>query len=239
MTATFAFALLAGVLSTLSPCVLPLLPIVLAGAAGGARHGVYWIAGGLASSFAAIGIFVATVGFAIGFDGDFFRLAGGMLMVAFGVVLAAPPLQVRFAAAMGPVGDWTERRFGGFSTDGAVGQFGLGALLGAVWSPCVGPTLGAASVMAARGENLAAVAATMLAFGIGAALPLLVLGRLSRERFAAWRGRLAAAGSGAKTLLGAVLASVGILVLTGADKRLEAALVERLPDWLVNLTTAF
>jgi cytochrome c-type biogenesis protein len=239
MTATLAFALLAGVLSTLSPCVLPLLPIVLAGAAGGTRNGVYWIAGGLALSFTAIGLFVATVGFAIGFDGDFFRFAGGMLMVAFGVVLAAPPLQVRFAAAMGPVGDWTERRFGGFSTDGAAGQFGLGALLGAVWSPCVGPTLGAASVMAARGENLGAVAATMLAFGIGAALPLLALGRVSRERFVAWRGRLAAAGSGAKALLGAVLAAVGALVLTGADKRLEAGLVGLLPDWLVGLTTAF
>lgn len=239
MTGTLAFALFAGVLSTLSPCVLPLLPIVLAGAAGGARNGIYWIAGGLALSFTAIGLFVATVGFAIGFDGDFFRVVGGMLMVAFGVVLAAPPLQVRFAAAMGPVGDWTERRFGGFSTDGASGQFGLGLLLGAVWSPCVGPTLGAASVMAARGENLVAVAATMLAFGIGAALPLLALGRVSRARFAAWRGRIAAAGAGAKTLLGALLAAVGVMVLTGADKRIEAALVELLPDWLVNLTTAF
>jgi cytochrome c biogenesis protein CcdA len=56
------------------------------------------------------------------------------------------------------------------STSGIGGQFGVGLLLGAVWTACVGPTLGAASVMAARGESLWTVSMTMLAFGIGAAL---------------------------------------------------------------------
>ena len=92
-----------------------------------------------------------------------------------------------------------------------------------MWSPCVGPTLGAASLLAAKGENLGQVALTMLAFGIGAALPLMLLGFVSREAMQRWRGRLMEAGKGGKTLLGALLLAIGLLVATGLDKRLEAA----------------
>lgn len=179
MTTTLAF--LAGVLSILSPCVLPLVPIVLGAAVSEHRFGPAALAVGLAISFVAIGMFVATVGFAIGLDGAFFRMVGGALLTSLGLVLLVPRFQVVFATAAGPVSDWTERRFGGFSQKGLSGQFGLGLLLGAVWSPCVGPTLGAASVLAAQGEDLGHVALTMGTFGLGAALPLLALGLLSRE----------------------------------------------------------
>ncbi|MGU3423243.1 cytochrome c biogenesis protein CcdA, partial [Methylobacterium sp. D54C] len=94
-------------------------------------------------------------------------------------------------------------------------QFAVGLLLGAAWSPCVGPTLGAASLMAARGGHLGGVALTMLAFGIGAAAPLMLLGLVSREALRRWRGGLAAAGRAAKAALGAVMVVLGLLVLTG------------------------
>ena len=108
-----------------------------------------------------------------------------------------------------------------------------------VWSPCVGPTLGAASVLAARAENLTWVALTMLAFGIGAALPLLAIGLMSRQTLARWRSRMLAAGQGGKALMGALLVTVGILILTGLDKRIEAILVAASPAWLTELTTRF
>ncbi len=130
-------------------------------------------------------------------------------------------------------------RFGGFSSTGLQGQFGVGLLLGAVWSPCVGPTLGAASVLAAKGENLGQVGLTMLVFGIGAGLPLAVLGTLSREALLRWRNRMLAAGSRGKMIFGAILLAAGLLVLTGLDKRVEAALIDISPDWLTELTTRF
>ena len=126
-----------------------------------------------------------------------------------------PPLQAQFALAAGPVGNWTEQRFGGFSTAGLGGQFAVGLLLGAVWSPCVGPTLGAASVLASQGEDLGAVAVTMLAFGIGAALPLMLLGFVSREAMLRWRARMLAAGQRGKLVMGVVLAATGLLIVTG------------------------
>jgi cytochrome c biogenesis protein CcdA len=239
MTGTIGLALLAGVLSTLSPCVLPLVPIVLGTAASEHRLGPVALAAGLALSFTAVGLFVATIGFAVGLDAGLFRTAAALLLVGIGAVLMVPRLQTGLAVAAGPVGAWTEERFGGFSTSGLSGQFGVGLLLGAVWSPCVGPTLGAASVLAARGESLGAVALTMLAFGIGAALPLLGLGLLSREALLRWRNRMMAAGKGMKGALGAVLVAAGLLILTGLDKRLEALLVEASPEWLTALTTQF
>jgi cytochrome c biogenesis protein CcdA len=239
MIGTIGFALLAGVLSILSPCVLPLVPIVLGTAASEHRYGPVALAAGLATSFTVIGLFVATVGFAIGLDSGVFRAAAAVLLLAIGLVLLVPRLQAQLAVAAGPAGSWADERFGGFSTTGLTGQFGVGLLLGAVWSPCVGPTLGAASVLAARGENLGEVALTMLAFGLGAALPLLLLGLLSRESLMRWRNRMMKAGKGLKQAMGAVLFGVGVLILSGRDKKLEALLVEASPEWLTTLTTRF
>jgi cytochrome c biogenesis protein CcdA len=181
-------AFLAGVLSMLSPCVLPLVPVVLAGALAEHRFAPLGLAVGVAISFTAIGLFVATIGFSIGLDMSVFRSAAAVLLIIVGAVLMVPRLQAQFATAAGPVSNWTQSRFGGISTSGISGQFGVGLLLGAVWTPCVGPTLGAASIMAARGESLGAVALTMLAFGIGTWFPLLILATLSREALVRWPG---------------------------------------------------
>jgi cytochrome c-type biogenesis protein len=193
----------------------------------------------LAISFVAVGMFVATIGFSIGLNGDFFRLAAAILMIAIGLVLVVPQLSMRLATAGGPAGNWVEQRFGGFSSSGLKGQFALGLLLGAVWSPCVGPTLGAASVLAAKGESLGQVSLTMLVFGIGAGLPLVLLGMLSREALMKMRTRLLEAGSKGKMIFGAVLMTAGILVLSGLDKQIESFLVDISPAWLTELTTRF
>lgn len=232
-------AFVAGVLSTLSPCVLPLLPIVLGAALSEHRLGPAALAAGLAASFVGVGLFVATIGFAIGLDAGVFRAAAAILLIGLGVMLVAPPLQARLAVAAGPVSDLVEQRFGGFSTAGLSGQFAVGLLLGAVWSPCVGPTLGAASVLAAQGRNLAEVALVMAAFGLGAAAPLLLLGMLSREALLRWRDRLLHAGKSAKAALGLLLLTSGVLIVTGLDKKAEAVLVEASPAWLTELTTRF
>lgn len=235
---TLVLAFAAGGLSILSPCVLPILPLVLGAAASAQRFGPLALAGGLAISFTALGLFVATIGFAVGIGADVFRYGAGAIIVALGILLLVPRLQARVAAASGPVANWTDRHFGA-SDGGALGQFGVGLLLGAVWSPCVGPTLGAASLLASRGESLPQVAATMLAFGVGAAVPLLAIGLLSRDVLARWRSRMMVAGSTAKSGLGAVLILVGAFVLTGADKKIEAAIVAASPSWLTELTTRF
>jgi cytochrome c-type biogenesis protein len=239
VSSSFLFALIAGVLSSLSPCVLPLLPVVLGTAVSEHRFGPAALAVGLALSFVAIGMFIATIGFGIGADAALFRKGAAVLLIAAGLVLMVPRFQVAFSGAAGPLSNWADTRFGGFQKSGLSGQFWLGLLLGAVWSPCVGPTLGAASVLASQGRDLGQVALVMASFGVGAALPLLLLGTLSRQTLLAWRSWMMSAGSAGKIMLGGLLLVVGVAILTGLDKHLEAALVAASPEWLTELTTRF
>ena len=90
MDGTLGLAFLAGVLSILSPCVLPLLPMVLGGAVSEHKFGPVALAAGLALSFTAIGIFVALIGFALGLDASVFRVAAAVLMITLGALLLMP-----------------------------------------------------------------------------------------------------------------------------------------------------
>src|SRR5215813_9332428 len=238
-TGSIILAFIAGVLSVLSPCVLPILPIVLGVAASRHKLGSAALAAGLSISFVAVGLFVATVGHSIGLNGDAFRSVAAVLIVTLGAILVLPSLQAGLAVAAGPIAAWTDRRFGSSHGVGLSGQFWVGVLLGAVWSPCVEPTLGAASLLAAKGRDLPQVGITMFAFGLGAALPLLALGLVSREAMMRWRNRLASANKGGRAGLGVFFVAIGALVLTGLDKSIETVLVEVSPQWLIDLTTRF
>lgn len=219
--------------------MLPLLPLVFGPAAAAHRFGMAALAAGLVISFVAVGLFIATVGFSIGLDGDVFRTAAAVLLAGLGVVLLSGALQTRLAVAAGGVSDAGSRLIDRVTPSGLGGQFVLGLLLGAVWSPCVGPTLGAASVLASQGKDLPAVASVMVAFGVGTAVPLLAVGLVSRQVLARWRGRMLQAGKVGKYLLGLSMLAVAALILTGTDRALEAALVSASPAWLTDLTTRF
>lgn len=236
---TAGFGFLAGVFSTLSPCVLPLLPLVIGQAVAAHRLAVVALATGLMVSFVAVGLFVTTIGFAVGLDGDWVRSVSAVLLGVVGLVLLSGSLQQRFAVATSGVSDAGHRLMARMSPGGLGGQFVFGLLLGAVWSPCVGPTLGAASVLAAQGRDLATAAIVMAAFGLGAALPLLLVGSLSRQAVMRWRGRMMQVGKGGKLLLGGGAVTVSVLILTGLDRQLEAIVVSASPDWLLDLTTRF
>lgn len=232
-----AFA--AGLLSTLSPCVLPLIPLVFGAAVSRHRLGPLALAAGLAVSFTILGLLVATVGFALGLTADVFRVVAAVLLMMLGVVLIVPSHQT-YAVAAGPaLGTWAQERFNRVSDGGLLSQFAVGLLLGAIWTPCVGPTLGAASLLASQGENLGQVTLVMLAFGVGTAVPLIILGFVSQEAMLRWRGRLVAVGSGGKAVLGAVLIASGVIVLSGLDKTIETLLVRIMPDWMTRLTTMY
>jgi cytochrome c-type biogenesis protein len=233
------FGFLAGLLSILSPCVLPVLPLVFAPAGVVHRFGAVALAAGLVTSFVVIGLFVATIGFSIGLDGGVMRDTAALVLGLVGVVLLSGSLQQHFVFATSGFGNGANRLMERLAPSGLGGQFSIGLLLGAVWSPCVGPTLGAASVLAAQGRDLGSVAGVMIAFGLGATLPLVFVSRLSRQMLLRWRGRMMQAGKGGKILLGAASLAVSALILTGFDRTLETVLVEASPAWLTALTTRF
>lgn len=232
-------AFLAGVLSFLSPCVLPLLPIILSTARSQHPLGPLALGAGLAISFTVIGLFVGTVGYAIGLDGELFRRMGGVLLAGLGLLLLAPATQARLSVAAAPVSQWANGKMAAFEHRGLGGQAVLGGLLGAVWIPCVGPTLGAASLLASQQENLGNVALVMLAFGIGAAAPLMGIGFASASIRLRLRKKLPSIGGGGKQILGVALVIIGALIVSDLDRSFETLLTEASPEWLVELTTRY
>jgi cytochrome c biogenesis protein CcdA len=236
---SYGFGFLAGVLSLLSPCVLPLVPIVAGTAVAAHPLGALALAAGLALSFTSVGLFAATVGFSIGLDAEWFRSVAAVLLVGFGVILLSATLQRRFAGATSSLSTFGDGLLSQMKIDGLTGQLVIGLVLGLIWAPCVGPTLGAAATLASQGSSLGQVAVVMAVFGIGAGLPLALIGLGSRGAVAKYRGRLLQAGALGKQLLGVLMLVLGVLILSGWDKSLEAFLVSISPGWLTALTTRF
>lgn len=237
--ATYGLGFVAGMLSTLSPCVLPLIPLVVGQAIAAHSMGVFALAGGLAVSFTFVGLLVAVFGHLIGLDGEALRTVGAVLMGGLGVVLLSQRLQDRFALAASHVGSAGDSWIRRISPQGWEGQFLVGALLGTVWSPCVGPTLGAASLAASQQQHLAEVGVTMAMFGLGAALPLVILGSVGRSAMSRWRLRLANSARLGKTILGVTMVLIAVSIGSGLDKWVETWLVEISPAWLTDFTTKY
>ena len=236
---SYGFGFLAGLFSTLSPCVLPVIPILLSSATNAHPRAPLALAGGLALSYAIIGTALAWAGSALGLDTSIFRGIGAAILGLIGLVLISGGLQQRFAAATSGIGDAGNSLIAQMPLDGLWGQFAIGLVLGVVWSPCVGPTLGAAVALASQGSQLPKVALLMGIFGLGAALPVIMLTYVSRGAMLKTRGKLMQAGKAGKTILGAIMIALSLLILTGADRPLEAGLVELSPAWLTRLTTRF
>lgn len=234
----YGLSVIAGILSTLSPCVLPLIPILVGTALAAHRYGPVALASGLALSYALAGIFLATIGLAIGLDQVVFRNIAAGLSIVFGLVLVSEQLQASFAEFTSGLSSGGQPLLERISTGSLNGQFLLGCLLGILWSPCVGPTLGAALILASQGKDLMHVSLVMALFGIGAAIPLAALGMMSQKAMMHVKKKLLATGKLGKKLLGALLLLLGFLVITGWDKLFEAWVLTNAPEWLSNLTVS-
>lgn len=232
--AAIPLAFIAGVFGILSPCVWPLVPVVTSSAAVSGRSGPVYLALGLSISFAAAGTLLTLLLVSTGMDPELFRYIAAALLISVALVLVLPALNHRITLWLSA----TSARFrlgGRPGSASAPGQFGVGALLGLVWLPCVGPTLGAAIALASLGQSLSLAFVVMLAYGIGTAGVLLIAGVASGKLLSRWRPRMMSASGAGKKLLGGTLLLLGLLVLTGFDKVLEAWAVELVPSWLYTL----
>ena len=124
-----ALALAAGGLTTLSPCVFPLLPLVVGGSLQGHRAGPLAMGLGMTLSFALIGLVVGLAGPALGIDGDSVRTAGGWLLLILGVVMLVPALSERFTNLMTPLASGADQLSGKLNAGSLGGALLLGALL--------------------------------------------------------------------------------------------------------------
>jgi len=232
-------SLAAGSLTTLSPCVFPILPLVLGGAVQGNRLAPLAMGSGMAVSFALIGLVIGALGPALGIDSDNVRIFGALLLIVFGLVMLVPLLNRRFSEWMLPIASSANAASSRLDGGSLGGAFLLGGVLGLVWSPCSGPLLASALTLVASEGGASRGALILGLFGIGAAIPLVAVAYASRSGFSRARGWVLARIDAIKKAFGVVILVTGIAILTGGDKWVEARVVDLLPDSWINATTLF
>lgn len=229
-------SLAAGSLTTLSPCVFPLLPLVLGGALQGSRFAPLAMGAGMITSFAAIGMVLGALGPALGIDADTVRTAGAAMLIAFALVMLVPALGERFTQWMLPIASTANAASSKLDGGSVLGALMLGGVLGLVWSPCSGPLLGSALTLVASEGGVARGGLVLGIFGLGAAIPLVAVAYASRRGFVAVRDWVMARIERVRHVFAVLLGTMGVAILTGGDKWLEARVLQWLPDAWVNLT---
>ncbi len=233
------FGFVAGLLTLINPCILPVIPLALASATARHRLGPVAMAAGMGVAFTLLGMVTASFGPAVGLTAETVSEAGAAVMVLFGLVLLAPPLADRFTLAAAGLANAASAQIGRTEGGGLAPLFAGGALLGAVWSPCIGPTLGGAIGLASQGGSLLNAGAVMLAFSAGVGVVFVALAYGTREALQARRAGLARMARWSKPVLGAVMVGLGVAILLNWHHMAEAALLDAMPIWLQDLSVSF
>ena len=232
------FAYLAGLLTLINPCVLPVLPIVLATSLQADRRAPMALAAGMSLSFVALGLGVAALSPALGIREETVARGAAVLMIGFGAVMLVPALGGRFALVTAGLSARSDAGMGATASGGLGGQVLGGMLLGGVWSPCIGPTLGAAIAMAAQGENLLRAGAIMVAFALGVSSLILLIGYGARQWLRQNMARMRAFSERSKPILGATFILIGLGLWFRVNHAIDAWMIENLPTWLVDLSVS-
>jgi len=232
------FAYGAGLLTLINPCVLPILPIILASSVQTNRHGPLAVAAGMSISFVILGMLLTVLGRTLGINEDTIVNTGAVLMIGFGLVLLVPRLSAGFATATAGFATGADASIDNIDQSGLGGQFLTGALMGAVWSPCIGPTLGAAIGLASQGESLILAASIMLFFAFGVSTIILALGYGARSVIIRRRDWMRGVAEKSKPFMGGVFILVGLSILFHLPRYAEGWAVENLPTWLVDLSVS-
>ncbi len=191
---------------------------------------------GMMLSFAGIGVVLGALGPALGIDADTIRIAGAAMLIAFALVMLVPALGDRFSRWMLPIASAANAASTRLDGGSLLSAAALGAVLGLVWSPCSGPLLGSALTLVASEGGALRGGVVLALFGLGAAIPLVAVAYASRSGFMRARDWILARIERVRRGFAVLLGGMGVAILTGADKWVEARVLAWLPDAWVNLT---
>jgi cytochrome c-type biogenesis protein len=219
---TFGFALCGGLLTILSPCVLPILPLVLGRSFQSHRLGPVMLVLGLVSGFALIGslLGVASSWFT-GFANLLRNVAVGLLF-GLGMLAIFPTWSYRILSRWQLGKSWQPE------TPGLWSEFWIGTQLGLLWTPCAGPALGSILVLAAVQHEILGALALLTVYGLGAGIPLLLIAYTSRYLTHSWKRLLPDPEIFQRT--GGILMSItAIAILLGWDIEIQLWLAPWFP----------
>jgi cytochrome c biogenesis protein CcdA len=237
--ASIGISYAAGILTALSPCVLPLLPMVVGGAMQRHRAAPLLMGLGMTTAFAVAGWILGALGPAMGLDVEWVHRAAAISLIVFGLALWIDPLANLVSRVVQPLALSADRLAGAVGHQSPAAALFFGGLLGLAWSPCAGPMLVSSVALVATGRDAGLGALLLGLFGLGAATPLVLAAYASRAGFARLKGWALGHSAGLRHGFGLLAMTSGIFIATGLDKLLATQVIAVLPDAWLELITRY
>lgn len=237
MLVLLAFAFLSGIVTILSPCILPVLPIVLSGSLGKGRARPFGVLTGFIASFTVFTLALSAIVQLLGIPPDAMRYVAVALIVAFGLVMIVPALSRLFEsgtarlAALGSAG----KTKGGRSLTGFWGGLPIGFSLGLVWTPCVGPIMASVISLALTKHVDGGSVLITLAYTLGTSIPMLAVMLGGRTLLA----RVPSLTRNAQRIqrgFGVLMIVLGVGIGLGLDRSIQSAILSAFPSYGTGLT---
>lgn len=172
MLLLLGFAFLAGIVTILSPCILPILPIVLSGSVGGGKRKPLGIISGFILSFTFFTLFLTKIVQLTGIPADTLRVVAAIVLIFFGVSLFIPQFQMLMEWLFSKLSALAPK---GRTNAGYLGGFVIGLTIGIIWAPCVGPIMASVIALAATSTVTAGTFFITLAYAIGSGIPMFLI----------------------------------------------------------------
>lgn len=226
------FSFLAGVVTILSPCILPVLPVILSGGVTSGRSKPFGIIAGFVLSFTFFTLFLSAIVKATGLSADALRGVSVFVILAFGLSLVIPGLQTKVERLFSRLAVKTPIVNKG---DGFFGGLLIGLSLGLIWTPCVGPILASIITLAASNTIAAGSVAITFAYALGTAVPMMVIMSGGRTLLAKvpW---LLTNTANIQRIFGILMIVTAFSIFSNFDRRFQAYILEKFPGYGVGLT---
>jgi len=228
-------AFLSGVLTVFSPCVLPILPIILASGIDGNTKRIKGVIAGLVVSFTIASLLLATIVRVLGVPADTIRIIAVGLLVVFGLGLVFPHVWEKMQTwielhwKFAPKQNKSNGFFGGFIT---------GVSLGIVWTPCIGPVVAAVATLAAVSSFSFTAIFIALAYALGTGIPLYYIAK-GGSKVSSKLTFIKSENQKIRQIFGLIILATALFIWSGADRKLQAWTLENLPESWTNITTSF
>lgn len=227
------FAFIGGFVTILSPCILPVLPIVLSGSVTGGKQRPFGIVTGFIASFTFFTLFLTTLVQATGVSPDVLRNVAVVVILAFGLFMIIPQAQA-----------WLEQIFTRFANLGGnnqnkTGFWGgmlIGLSLGLIWAPCVGPILASVITLALTSQVTSAAVIITLAYSLGTAIPMLAITYGGRQLLQKVPWLLRNSGHIQKGF-GVLMIFTAAAIFFGWDRQFQTYVLEKFPQYGAGLTS--
>ncbi|MEK7595008.1 MAG: cytochrome c biogenesis protein DipZ [Patescibacteria group bacterium] len=226
------FAFIAGFVTILSPCILPILPVVLSGSVAGGKRRPIGIVLGFISSFTFFTLTLSSIIRATNIPAEALRLVSVVVIIGFGLSLLIPKAQVLIELIFSRLSAFLPRSN---TNSGLMGGFLVGVSLGLIWTPCVGPILASVISLALTGLVNGSTILITLSYSFGTAIPMFAITYGGKELLNRNQWLLKNTVNIQKTF-GVLMIVTGIAILTNQDRKFQAFILEKFPNYGVGLT---